>query len=63
MSLLSSVVINMLEKELAAQVPEVEALALKLIDHLAKELVIFVEKKTGMKAQEGASSMLPESNL
>lgn len=51
MSFISSVIINLLEKELAAQTPEIEAMALKFIGHLSSELIQFVEKKTGIASQ------------
>jgi hypothetical protein len=51
MSFVSGVVLNMLEKELAAQTPEVEAYVLQLLGVLAKDLVTYVEKKIASKVQ------------
>ena len=55
MSFVSGVVISMLEKELAAQGPEVEAYVLQLLGTLASDLVAYVEKKI-MPASDAASS-------
>lgn len=45
MSLVSGVLLTMLEKELAAQAPEVEAYVLQLLGVLGKDLIAYVEKK------------------
>lgn len=45
MSFVSSVVIKMLERELAGQTPEIEAYALQFIGQIAGDLVAYVEKK------------------
>jgi hypothetical protein len=51
MSFVSGVVITMLEKELAAQTPEVEAYVLQLLGRVATDLVAYVEKKVNPAAQ------------
>lgn len=51
MSFISGVVINMLEKELAAQGPEVEAYALKVLGELAKDVAQYIEKKIAAKGE------------
>lgn len=53
MSFMSSVVISFLEKELAAQAPEVSDYILKELSVLAQELVGYVEKKIAPQSQTG----------
>lgn len=48
MSLVSGVIIGMLEKELASQAPEIEAYALQLLGALAKDVLAYIEKKVGI---------------
>ncbi len=45
MSFISGIFLSMLEKELSAQTPEIEAYLLALLETLGKDLVAFVEKK------------------
>lgn len=55
MSFISAAVIAFLEKELAAQDPEVEAYVLQLLGTLASDVVAYVEKKI-MPASDATSS-------
>ena len=48
MSFLSSIVIGMLEKELAAQTPEIEQMVLNLVGKLARDVIQYIEKKAGI---------------
>lgn len=55
MSFVSGFVITMLEKELAAQSPEIEAYVLQLLGAVAKDVVAYVEKKIGISVPTPAS--------
>jgi hypothetical protein len=50
MSFVSGVIISMLEKELTAQGPEVEAYVLQLLGTLSADIVAYVEKKMNPQA-------------
>ena len=52
MSFVSNIFISMIEKELSAQTPEIEAYLLQLLEKFGADLVAFVEKK--MKLNESA---------
>jgi hypothetical protein len=49
MSFVSGILISMIEKELTTQMPEVEAYALQMLGQLAKDIVLYVEKKAGIQ--------------
>jgi len=55
MSFVSSVIIGMIEKELAAQTPEMEAFLVNMLGTVAKDLVQYVEKKVGAVSPAPAS--------
>lgn len=61
MSFVSSVIIGMVEKELASQTPEMEAFLLNLLGTVAKDVVQYVEKKVGImpQASENSDSSTP----
>jgi len=48
MGFISGILISMLEKELAAQTPEVEQFVLQLLDKLGKDLIGYVERKVNV---------------
>lgn len=56
MSLVSGVLISMLEKELGAQTPEIEAYVLQLLGVVANDLVAYVEKKIEPNAAPASPS-------
>lgn len=45
MSFISGIFLSMIEKELSAQTPEIEAYLLRMLETLGADLVAFVEKK------------------
>lgn len=45
MSFFSSVIIKLLEKELAEQTPEIEAAILQFVGQMSKDLIDFVETR------------------
>lgn len=49
MSFISGVLLAMLEKELAAETPEIEAYVLKVLGELSADVVSYVEKKIAAK--------------
>lgn len=48
MSFLSGIVLGFLEKELSQATPEVESYLLTMVGDLAKDVVLYIEKKTGL---------------
>jgi len=46
MSMISAMVIGLIEKELSSSSPEVEQFLISVIGELAKDLVMYIEKKT-----------------
>ncbi len=48
MSFISGIFLSMIEKELSAQTPEIEAYVLALLETLGKDLVVYVEKKIAL---------------
>lgn len=51
MSFISGIFIEMIEKELSTQAPEIEAYLLTLLETFGTDLLAFVEKKMKLKAQ------------